>query len=453
MVKHGRWFAVALALSLLLGACNTLLGIGDDPVLEATRQPDGGDASSTADADAGTTDAAPDVDGDGREAGPTYNDVTDPLHWSTFDIFQVDLKSGFTGCAFDGRYAYFVPNFNGASSGVVLRHDTQATFGATASWTTFDAATVDANAKGFVGGVFDGRYVYFVPSNNGVNGTVMRYDTTAAFSNAGAWTPFDTTTVNAQAKDFRGATFDGRYLYFVPFTNGTLTRYDTAAAFTSLAAWSTFDTATVHANAVSFTGGVYDGRFVYLAPYAVDGRVARYDTTLGFTSPSAWLTFDPTTVDALAKGFQGAAYDGRHVYFVPYGGAGAFSGVVVRYDVTAPFGTTASWATFDTASINPQARGFFGGAFDGRYIYLVPYFNGTAHGMLARYDTHAAFGVAGSWKLFDTTTLDASALGFAGALFDGRYLHLATTGHVAVRFDAKTPPSMPALPGWRGSFF
>lgn len=454
MVKPVRRLAAGIALSFLLGACNALLGIGDAPVLDETRQLDGGDAAETPDADAETIDATPDVDGGDREAGPTYNDVTSSVHWSTFDIFQVDLKSGFTGCAFDGRYVYFVPNFNGTSSGVVLRYDTKGAYGATTSWTTFDTTTVDANAKGFVGGAFDGRYVYLVPSDNGAeNGTVMRYDTTATFSSEAAWAPFDTTAVNAQAKGFRGATFDGRYLYFVPYTSGTVARYDSAAPFTSVAAWSTFDAATVQANAVSFSGAVYDGRFVYLVPYAVDGRVARYDTTLGFGSAASWLTFDATTVNALAKGFQGGAYDGRYVYFVPYGGAGSFSGVVARYDATAPFETAASWATFDTASINPQAKGFFGGAFDGRYIYLVPYFNGTAHGTLARYDTQATFGVASSWTLFDTTTLDASALGFAGSVFDGRYLHLATTGHVGVRFDAKTPPSTPALPGWNGSFF
>lgn len=452
MVKTSRRIAGAIAIALLVGACNTLLGIGDAPVVES-RQADGGDADvdATTDANVDAADAA--RDGDATDAGPTYGDVTSAARWSTFDIFQVDVKSGFTGGTFDGRYVYFVPNFNGSSSGVVARYDTQAALEATTAWATFDTTTVNASAKGFVGGAFDGRYVYLVPSDNGAeDGTVMRYDTTATFSSAAAWTAFDTATVNANAKGFRGATFDGRYLYFLPFTSGIVTRYDTSAAFTSLPAWSTFDTGTVHANAVSFSGGVYDGRYLYLAPYAVDGRVARYDTTLGFASAASWLTFDTSTVNALAKGFQGGAYDGRYVYFVPYGGAGTFSGVVARYDATASFGAAASWTTFDTGTLDPKARGFFGGAFDGRYIYLVPYFNGTAHGTLARYDTQAAFGVAGSWTTFDTTTLNASALGFAGAVFDGRYLHLVTTGHIAARFDARTPPSMPALPGWRGSF-
>ena len=49
--------------------------------------------------------------------------------------------------------------------------------------------------------------------------------------------------------------------------------------------------------------------------------------------------------------------------------------------------------------------------------------------------------------------------GFQGSVFDGRYLYLVPywtggsySGNV-FRFDAKTPPSMPNLPAFHGSFF
>jgi len=44
--------------------------------------------------------------------------------------------------------------------------------------------------------VFDGRYVYFVPYDNGqysrtFDGEVLRYDTTAAFDQPSSWATFD----------------------------------------------------------------------------------------------------------------------------------------------------------------------------------------------------------------------------------------------------------------------
>ncbi len=40
-----------------------------------------------------------------------------------------------------------------------------------------------------------------------------------------------------------------------------------------------------------------------------------------------------------------------------------------------------------------------------------------------------------------------------GAVFDGEFVYFVpgANGTVA-RFDAKTPPSLPKLPGWSGSF-
>src|SRR5262249_41892644 len=150
-------------------------------------------------------------------------------------------------------------------------------------------------------------------------------------------------------------------------------------------------------------------------------------------------------------------FDGRFLYLVP--GADGVSGlysVVARYDTQAPFGAAASWSTFDTSTVNANARGFQGAAFDGRYLYLAP--NNAAgifvyDGLVARYDTQAAFTDAASWSTFDAPTVDANAKGFTGAVFDGRYVYLVPNIYsVVARFDAKSPPSMPKLPGFFGSF-
>ena len=46
---------------------------------------------------------------------------------------------------------------------------------------------------------------------------------------------------------------------------------------------------------------------------------------------------------------------------------------------------------FDTTTVNSNSTGFTGGVFDGRYIYLVPYNNGSIFGQITRYDTTRPF--------------------------------------------------------------
>jgi hypothetical protein len=96
----------------------------------------------------------------------------------------------------------------------------------------------------------------------------------------------------------------------------------------------TFDTTSVNANAKGFLGGSFDGRYISLVPGAYDGVVARYDTRATFTAAASWTTFGITSVNANATGFYGAAFDGRYLYFVP-NGTGA-SGVTARSTPSAP---------------------------------------------------------------------------------------------------------------------
>ncbi len=420
------------------------------------------DASNDATSDVAQGTDANDAASDASDASATvYNDFTDASSWSTFDTTGVSTNlKGYEGVAFDGRYLYFVPNFNtSAVDGVVLRYDTTANFNSASSWLTFDTTAVNANAKGFAGGAFDGRYVYLVPnSSDGTNpdGVIVRYDTKASFTVAGSWTGFDLTQVNVSLTGFWGATFDGQYLYLVPDYNGVrdgiVAQYNTKMTFNSVGSWSLFDTTTVDANAKGFYGAVFDGRYVYLVPHnnnnVFDGVVAQYDTEASFNTAASWHTFDTSTVNTNAVGFAGGVFDGRYVYFVPDG-----TGVAARYDTKAAFGVSGSWSAFDVSTLDSNAVGFSSGAFDGRYVYFVPN-NGGATGLMPRYDTTGSFTASASWKTFNVGSLNGTAKGFGGGAFDGQYLYLAPFyGTVVARLNAKAPPSQPALPSYFGSFF
>ncbi len=378
---------------------------------------------------------------------------TSASSWSTFDAGTNGVGTdpdGYTGAVFDGRYIYYAPYSNGtASHGEVLRYDTQATFASTGAWSTFDpgANGVGTDPDGFVGAVFDGRYVYFVPYYNGVDnhGEVLRYDTTASFTSAASWSTYDAGNngVGTDPDGFVGAVFDGRYVYFVPYYNGVdnhgeVLRYDTTASFTTAGSWASYDPGAngVGSDPDGFAGAVFDGRFVYFMPYfngtAAHGEVLRYDTTATFAAATSWATYDPGAngVGSDADGYAFGAFDGRYVYFSPFDNGTAKHGEVLRYDTASTFAAASSWSAYDPGAngVGTDADGYTSAVYDGRYVYFTPTDNGTSyHGEVLRYDTTAAFSTAGSWSTFDagTNAVGTDPDGYYGAVYDGRYVYFS----------------------------
>ena len=522
--------AIVLGCALCLGAaaCSAILDLQPPPPGQSS---DGGGAhdSTMPGIDTGADTTAPDAPSDSPSDSPADSQSGDgPL---------ADTGTG-TGCTLvldaalpDG--ATDAETLFDPMSQVII--DDAGDF----SFQFFDTSALATTAANYGGGAFDGRYVYFVPSNTGM---VTRYDTTMPFVKA-AFSIFDTSTLGTQEVSFAGAVFDGRFVYFVPHFGhasaypGLVVRFDTKANVpsfaTSTSAWSIFDTSTLPVpdggtTARGFASGVFDGRYVYLVPEHVGaqnvGRVARYDTagTDGgtipagdagdagglpyFSSAAQWATFDTATEDPSAIGFIGGVFDGRYVYLVPYvnggGTNGGASGVVTRYDPQGNGGflNGSNWSSYDLTQVGgSQGAGFFGGAFDGRYVYLVPFkstlslrfdtarglgignapswdkkdlaafvhldsgtpayagaaFDGrfvyyvpSNSGFLVRFDT-----VGECWYAYDLTKINADATSFVGAIYDGRWLYLAPRGTLITRFDTKSPSWMPNLSAFHGSFY
>lgn len=274
----------------------------------------------------------------------TQGDFSASAAWASFNLTQASGSAdltvpGFQGAAFDERYVYFAPGYIGdlaggdVASGNVSRYDTQADFDQATSWSSFDLVPLDADAAGFSGLVFDGAYLYFVPHKT-ANVRAVRYDTRAAFDAAGSWSVFDLTAVGEYAGGFTGGVFDGRYVYFIPSSGSSsnkrhsvVTRYDTQGDFTALTAWSTFDTQGLSGNnSWSFLGGGFDGRYLYLVPGS-SSPFLRYDTQAAFEAAGSWESVFLNRVAPDASRYSGATFDGQYVYLSP----GGF-GPALRFD-------------------------------------------------------------------------------------------------------------------------
>jgi hypothetical protein len=320
------------------------------------------------------------------------------------------------------------------------------------AWDAYDAGTTDTlSAKGYVGGVFDGRYIYFAPSQDGAaeHGRFLRHDTEGAFTNAASWDAYDAgNTDGLSTKRYQGGAFDGRYVYFVPnsFTSAPALRYDAQGEFTNAASWDAFDAGNIGGlNTKGYQGCAFDGRHVYYAAHAntnFHGVFLRYATTGAFASASSWEAYDAGTTDGLnTRGYSGGIFDGRFVYFVPSSDGLAAHGRVLRFDTEGTFTNSASWNAYNAAQVNTNAIGFKGGVFDGRYAYFVQFAFSPTGGTMTRYDTQGVFTNAASWLVYNASTTGAyNAKGYHAGAFDGRYVWFVPDNNgarhgVALRYD------------------
>jgi hypothetical protein len=438
-MMRGRLALAALFVGI--AACASILGIGEGHFvpLEESGADDGGLEAGNDVTDAGvSSDSAVDV--------PTVYHPLSRTYWTTFNLSPLGIGLGFSGGAFDGRYVYFTQ----PSGKYILRYDIQVNFTDPSSWTSYDLSTANSAAKEYQGAVYDGQYLYLVPDTSGL---VARYSTRQVFTDSTSWAFFDMTLRDSKASGYRGGTFDGRFVYFAPYsgaggTSWRAMRYDTQADFHDAGAWGDFGVSGLSAEYLM--GAIYDGRYVTFAPGSASvARSVRVDTHGDFADATAWESYATSNAANVA-----GAYDGRFVYFSPYVDIdGAAAAAVTRFDTGSLFESDASWSMFDIASVDASARGYAGAAFDGRRVTFVPYglAGGTTHGIVAQYDISGAFEDGGGWSLYDLAELEAGCRAYRGAIFDGRYLYLVpNVTNVVARFDAREPRSPPPS---GGSFF
>ncbi len=359
--------------------------------------------------------------------------------FSGFDASRTDglACKGYMGGICDGRYIYFSPNRDGKDRASVharvLRYDTHGDFHDPTSYTAYDVEQVTGlRTVNYYGTAFDGRHLFFSPQDEGhqYHSRMLRYDTCKPFKDAASWEAFDLGMIHSH----QGIAFDGRYIYFPPGYEGSadyaaikedkhsgqVVRYDTHSDFKERQSWQTFDSKTLAPRVANFDGGAFDGRHIYFVPLS-NGCVLRYDTRADFAEPRSWQYFD---IDHFKKGgwYVGAVFDGRFLYFIAYA-----HGTIVRYDTLGDFQDPRNWRSRvveGTAGLD--TNGFDGGVFDGRFLYFIPWTNaaGRHHCNFLRYDTLGDFDDPAAWSACDAGhAAGIDTVGYNGGAFDGRFLY------------------------------
>lgn len=351
---------------------------------------------------------------------------------------------GFVGAVFDGRYTYFSP-WRIASpqewqSGRVLRYDTHYPYGDSTSWSVYNAENEDGedNVRGLEGAVFDGRYIYFVPLHH--EGTyhskVLRFDTQKEFNDSDSWNVFNAGDLDPDGnlKGFVGAVYDGQFVYFIPnpfFAHSKVLRLDTRREFLEDDSWSIYDLSNFNGEEYpggGFFGGIFDGTYLYFIPFNSKGNVLRLNTRENFLDSASWSSVSLQEIfagssESFANNFAGSVFDGRYIYFSPIK-----QGNVVRYDTYGDFQSAESWEMSVVIDLDGQRtiHGGIGPTFDGRYVYFPPMYDDVGRsGKTVIYDSYSDFTDLSSWRFMDLSTLDPDLKGFEGSVYDGHYVYFA----------------------------
>jgi predicted secreted protein len=373
-------------------------------------------------------------DADIRKYIDNYTKISKETNWNRMSMSTAQgaaaLDAAYISASFDGRYIYYVP----LNSDTFVRFDTQGTSFTTAGdWQQMSMSTAQGAAaldSAYVDASFDGRYIYYVPLNSD---TFIRFDTQGtSFTTAADWQKMSMSTAQGAAaldNAYFGASFDGRYIYYVPLNSDTFVRFDTqGTSFTTAADWQKISMSTAQGAAAlddAYQGTSFDGRYIYYVPYNSDTFV-RFDTQgTSFTTAADWQQMSMSTAQgaaALDDAYFGASFDGRYIYYVPRN-----SDTFVRFDTQGTsFTTAADWQKMSMSTAQGAAAldaAYFGASFDGRYIYYVPRNSDT----FVRFDTQGtSFTTAADWqKMSMSTAQGAAALdnAYFGASFDGRYIY------------------------------
>jgi hypothetical protein len=350
--------------------------------------------------------------------------------------YNYPLFSGYRGAAFDGKLVYFAPYQNNyGRHGFAVFYDTELPFNDPNSWHEADLDLLGGN--GFQGALYHENYVYYVPyfidPSNTLGSQVYRHNTNMDWDDVNSY----------DAMGFFGAYEDAvavdNYVYFVPHLDKTGNfdtiplRYNIDKPFSDPNSWEEIR---LDENS-SYIGAAFDGRYIYYSPHQSENDLPApimiYDTTKEFKNKNSW-EFIPLE----ESGYSNVGFNGTHAIFASKHTANnimflntetrelsfhttnsiGYQGVIETDNATylVPYGIHSVKANAEIIQITNSIEtftpkiaigGYWGGTYDGKYVYFAPYGNGTKmHGEVLRYDTTQPFKDDDSWNVFSLYNMD-----------------------------------------------
>ena len=227
---------------------------------------------------------------------------------------------------------------------------------------------------------------------------------------------------------YRGATFDGEYVYYSPYYNNhgrhaEMLRFDTSQDFQNHDAWEWFklpekipvihDGIEIDVNLSGFQGILYKEPFVYYVPYYVDNGygsvVLRYDTRMQFKDQGSY------SYQGLFDVYEEGVVHKNFIYFSPHlDYNNEMNTFPLRYDTQKDYNDNRAWEKHslenNTAYIGAES------VMD--KIFYAPWnTSASTNSAIAIYDTHGSFTDNSSWEL-----IDIPYGGYTGAAFNGEHV-------------------------------
>jgi len=356
--------------------------------------------------------------------------LDDPARWSTYKSQGASYVAG----PFDGRFIYFIraADDDGPDAGLtgsrILRYDTTVEkFDEPSAWTAFDPEVSVGTTGPHLAAVLDGQWLVVAGYADGI---FIRFNTQSPsndFGFASSWETFDAKGLASNSLGYDTA---------VPIANDGGIAYTNAGRLSALkhtgndvfdGGWQAapFDAGAESTFGCSATReGACVGTQLYLGPAAngTTACLARWDETKPFNEQTSWESFD---INKLGEDFaqvHGTITTDRHLYFTQYNTKDAAAPVkLIRRPLNGAL--DAGWESQATNIKNPLTRGFIGGVFDGRFLYLSPYPVGTQNVIYTRYDTTIALADPAAWDVVAGAALGIPANRSWGAVFDGQYVY------------------------------